>query len=127
MRVALRKYVISGALLAIIGAILLVWIARGGGTGGGGIRAVLSGQRPHSVDLNWAPSSSPNVTGYFVYRRSLSDYNWVKMNTTEVSSTTYKDTTVLSGAALAYRITAVSSTDGEGVPSDEVRVNIPSP
>jgi fibronectin type 3 domain-containing protein len=79
----------------------------------------------HSVTLNWSASKSPQVTGYFVYRRSANDPNYGLLNPSSTASVTYVDLDVQAGQALVYEVTAVDGQMRESKPSEEVQVTIP--
>ncbi|HYM74963.1 MAG TPA: choice-of-anchor D domain-containing protein [Candidatus Dormibacteraeota bacterium] len=77
----------------------------------------------HSVDLWWAPSTSP-VAGYNVYRGTTSGA-YSKVNTAVDPLTTYTDSTVASGVSYYYVATAVNSTGAESGYSSPIEVAVP--
>lgn len=80
----------------------------------------------HSVTLNLTPNS-PNVTGYNVYRSSMSNGPYMKLNTPLVTSTTYTDSTVLANQTYFYVGTSVDSAGNETAYSNHVSATIPTP
>ena len=89
------------------------------GTAGGG---------SHSVSLNWIASTSPNVVGYNVYRRTLSSAVYVKLNLSPVGLLTYTDSAIQPGVTYYYVATAVDSSGRESVFSDSIaQAVVPNP
>jgi hypothetical protein len=82
----------------------------------------------HSVSLTWtAPAASAMpVMGYNVYR-SLSGGAQQLVNASPVTSTSYVDSTVVSGSTYDYVTKSVDSAGVESVPSNQVAVTIPTP
>lgn len=80
----------------------------------------------HSADLTWDPSNDP-VIGYNVYRAGSKSGPFTQINSVLDASTTYTDSTVKGGATYFYEVTAVNAENQESVPSNEVKVVIPSP
>jgi uncharacterized protein DUF1573/Ig-like domain-containing protein/immunoglobulin I-set domain protein len=80
----------------------------------------------HSVTLTLAPNSS-NVVGYNVYRSSISNGPYTKLDSPPFTSTTYTDTTVLANQTYYYVATAVDSAGNETGDSNQVSATIPSP
>jgi hypothetical protein len=84
--------------------------------------AVLSGMcgtgNPHSVTLNWTASTSPNVTGYNVYRGLVSGGPYTKVNPSLISGVTYTDNSVQAGQTYYYVATAVDAANNESAYSD---------
>jgi hypothetical protein len=85
-----------------------------------------SGTAPvnHSVNLDWTPGSSP-FAGFNVYRGSLSGGPYTRVNTALISTTTFLDTSVVSGLTYHYVATEVDSTGMESSYSSEVMATIP--
>ena len=88
----------------------------------------ITGANPHSVTLTWVASTSPNVTGYNIYRVTTSGgpYN-TKLNSSPVSATNYLDGVVQSGQVYFYVVTAVDSSGNESAFSNQAQGVIPSP
>jgi uncharacterized protein (TIGR03437 family) len=79
----------------------------------------VSGNAPHSVSLSWTASSSPNVTGYNVYRAITSGGPYRKVNSALIVGTSYVDTTVQSGQTYYYVATAADNNSSESAYSNE--------
>jgi len=79
----------------------------------------------HSVALSWAGSASSGVTGYNVYRSTVSGTSYTRINSSPTASLKYTDGSVTSGATYYYVVTAVSSTGAESAHSAQVRAVIP--
>jgi fibronectin type 3 domain-containing protein len=88
--------------------------------------AVITIVPPHSVSLNWDPSSSANVSSYNVYRATTSGGPYSMLQTGLVS-TSFTDSNVQPGAVYYYVTTAVDTSQAESVHSNEVQAVIPSP
>ena len=80
----------------------------------------------HSATLNLTPNSS-NVAGYNVYRSSISNGPYAKLNSPLVTSTTYTDTAVLANQTYYYVATSVDSAGNETAYSNQVSATIPTP
>ena len=98
-------------------------------TTGGTAAVALSGTgtaAAHSVDLSWtAPGSSADpVAGYHIYR-AISGGSLALVNSSMDSSTTYVDSTVVSGSTYNYIVKSVDSSGVESVASNEITVAIP--
>ena len=78
----------------------------------------------HSVTLNWTASTS-TVSGYNVYRSTVSGGPYAKLNSTLIATTTYTDTAVQSGQTYYYVVTAVDSSGVESVYSTQVSATVP--
>lgn len=78
----------------------------------------------HSVALNWFASTS-SVSGYNVYRSSVSGSSYVKVNGSLVGGVTYADSNVQSGQTYYYVATSVDTTGKESVFSNEVSAIVP--
>src|SRR6267143_1987146 len=79
---------------------------------------------PHSADLSWTASTSI-VAGYNVYRGVQSGGPYTKLTSTPVVLTIHTDSTVQSGQAYFYVVTAVDLNNLETVHSNEVSAVIP--
>jgi hypothetical protein len=77
-----------------------------------------------TVALNWQPSTS-QVIGYFVYRKTATQTQYSKLNSSVVPSTTYTDATVSTNQTYDYAVTSVDSSNVESAFSNQVTVNIP--
>jgi hypothetical protein len=80
----------------------------------------------HSVALSWNASTS-TVSGYNVYRSTVSGAQYAKLNPSLVPGLAFTDTTVVSGSGITYYYvtTAVDSSGGESIPSNEVPAKVP--
>jgi fibronectin type 3 domain-containing protein len=76
----------------------------------------------HAAILTWTPSTSVGVTGYNVYRGTVSGGPYVLLRS--VNALTYADTTGTSGSTYFWVITAVQASQ-ESVHSNEVSATIP--
>jgi hypothetical protein len=79
----------------------------------------------HSVMLKWTASPSPGVTGYEVYRSTVSGSGYTKINPSVVSGLTYTDATVVSGVTYYYVTTSVDSSGDESSFSQQVKMIVP--
>jgi hypothetical protein len=82
-------------------------------------------QSGHSVNLTWDASSSSGVTGYFVYRGSVTGGPYTKQNSTQDAATAFTDTSVTSGQTYFYVVTAIDSSNVESAFSNQVSATIP--
>jgi len=100
-------------------------ITIGSTAGGPSISLTGSGGQssPHTVALNWDPSTS-DVIGYYVYRM-LADGTYAKINSAPVVLTDYTDTNIQSGQTYTYVVTAVDADNVESDYSDPVLATIP--
>jgi len=78
----------------------------------------------HSVALSWNASTS-TVSGYNVYRSTVSGGPYTKLNSSLVATLNYTDSTVQNGTTYFYVTTAVDSSGSESVYSNEVSAPIP--
>jgi len=82
----------------------------------------------HSVALSWNASTSPNITGYNVYRApyTTSCGSFAQINGVLDTSTLYTDSSVTNGSVYCYATTAVDSSNVESAYSNIVsNVQIP--
>jgi fibronectin type 3 domain-containing protein len=80
--------------------------------------------KPHTVTLTWKASLS-HVSGYNVYRKSKSETDHRKINSSLVQGLKYVDNSVESGATYHYVVRAVDAEGHESVNSQEFTVVIP--
>jgi hypothetical protein len=78
----------------------------------------------HSVTVSWTASTS-TVSGYNVYRSSVSGGPYTKMNSGLIAGTSYLDSAVTSGQTYFYVVTSVTSGGVESANSAEVSAVIP--
>ncbi len=84
----------------------------------------------HTVNLSWTASTSPNISGYNVYRAvyvsSCGSYS--KINSVLNTTTLYADSSVTDSTSYCYATTAVNSSNEESSYSNIVtNVQIPAP
>jgi hypothetical protein len=91
-----------------------------------GVNFTATAQQTHSVALTWNASTSA-VSGYYVYRSTVSGAQYARLNSSPVGGLAYTDATVVSGSGITYYYvtTAVDSTGTESVPSNEVPAKVP--
>jgi centrosomal CEP192-like protein/ASPM-SPD-2-Hydin domain-containing protein len=78
----------------------------------------------HSVLLSWTPGSSSAV-GFNLYRSSQASGSYAKLNSSELSSTSYTDTNVTAGQTYYYVATDLDSSGNESAYSNQVTAAIP--
>jgi len=78
-----------------------------------------------NVILNWAASTSANVTGYDVYRGTASAGPYTLLTATPLASTSFTDTTTQAGDTYYYVVTSVSSANVQSSYSSVVSVVVP--
>lgn len=88
---------------------------------GSGVAATI-----YTVSLSWDASTSPNIVGYNIYRRSGAGGTFAKLNTVLNATTAFVDTAVTDGSTYYYETTAVNSSNEESAPSTVVQAVIPS-
>jgi hypothetical protein len=81
----------------------------------------------HTVDLSWNASTSASISGYNVYRGTVSGGPYAKINTALHSALSYSDSTVQSSRTYYYVSTAVDSSGVESSYSSQVQAVIPFP
>jgi fibronectin type 3 domain-containing protein len=81
---------------------------------------------PHMVSLDWSPSTSTGISYYKVYRGTVSGGPY-SLLATNVSVTSYSDSSVQCGSTYYYVTTAVDSGGVESGYSDVAPAAIPIP
>jgi hypothetical protein len=81
----------------------------------------------YNVSLTWTASSSPNVIGYNIYRRTGAGGTFQQINSVLDAITAYTDSSVKDGYTYYYQTTAMNSSDEESAPSTPVQAIIPAP
>ncbi len=81
----------------------------------------------HSVTLNWSPSNSSNVLGYYVYRGSQQGGPYTAVNSATDPGTNYVDSTVQGGQTYYYVVTAVDTSGLQSGYSNQVQAVVPFP
>jgi len=72
-----------------------------------------------TVSLDWDNDNDPDFDSYNVYRSTTWD-NYVKLNVSPVTDSSYTDNTVINETAYFYVVTAVDTSDNESAYSDLV-------
>ena len=83
----------------------------------------------HTVNLSWNASTSPNISGYNVYRAvyTTSCGSYVKVNSVLNTTTLYTDASVVNGVSYCYAATAVDTSSQEsGYSNIASNVQIPT-
>jgi hypothetical protein len=80
----------------------------------------------HSVSISWDPSLSTDAAYYRVYRATVSGGPY-SLLATNITATTYTDSTVQSGATYYYVTTTVSTDGLESIFSNQLKSVIPTP
>jgi len=88
--------------------------------------ACLTSTGLHVVSLNWAASTSSNITNYKIYRSTVSGSSFSVIQTVG-NVTTFMDKTVTSGTTYYYVVTAVDSTGAESPFSNQAQAVITVP
>ena len=81
----------------------------------------------HTVNLTWNASTSQDVIGYNIYRRTGTTGSYTQINTVLNATTTYADTSVTDGQTYYYETTAVNSDNEESARSTVATAVIPPP
>jgi Abnormal spindle-like microcephaly-assoc'd, ASPM-SPD-2-Hydin len=84
----------------------------------------------HSVNLSWTASTSPNISGYNIYRAAYASAcgSFSKINALLNTGTLYTNTTVVDGATYCYATTTVNTSNEESGYSNVVsNVQVPAP
>ena len=79
----------------------------------------------HSVMLKWTASPSPGVTGYNVYRSTVSGSGYSKITSSPVAGLSYTDATVVNGQTYYYVTTSVNAAGDESSYSTQIKMIIP--
>jgi fibronectin type 3 domain-containing protein len=89
-----------------------------------GVNFTATAQQSHTVTLSWVASTTTTVTGYNVYRSTVSGSGYVKIATLGLVLS-YADGTVQNGVTYYYVTTAVDSTGAESGFSSQATAVIP--
>ena len=79
----------------------------------------------HSVMLKWTASPSAGVTGYNVYRSTVSGSGYSKITPSPNKGLSYTDATVVNGQTYYYVTTSVNTAGDESSYSSQVKMVIP--
>jgi hypothetical protein len=120
------SYKISGTPTATGSASFTVLVTGCGGHTSENTYTVQIQQPVHTVELSWDASTSPNITGYNVYRGTTSGGPYLKINAGGlVASTAYTDATIATSTTYYYVTTAVNSSNQETAQSNQAIAVIP--
>ena len=108
--------------LNVCNIVLVQRVANAAATG-----VCITGTTVHSVSLSWNASTSSNVTGYNVYRASVSGGPYTKISSFPVTATTFLDSAAQAGVTYYYVTTAVDSNNNESAYSNQATAVIPYP
>jgi Carboxypeptidase regulatory-like domain len=89
-----------------------------------GVNFTAAAGQAHSVALTWNASSSA-VSGYNIYRSTVSGSGYTKLNSSLISGLAYADTNVVAGTTYFYVATAVDSGGDESSDSNQATAVIP--
>ncbi len=64
---------------------------------------------PDGVLLKWAPPFERDWAGFYIYRRAPDEQEFVRLNETPVSETSWTDTTARQGSGYVYAVTSVDT------------------
>jgi len=78
----------------------------------------------HSVALSWSDSGT-GLSGYNIYRSTVSGGPYTKINSAVVVPTSDTDSTVTAGATYYYAVTAVGTSGGESAYSNQITAAVP--
>lgn len=83
----------------------------------------------HNANITWTASTANGVTGYFVYRSTVSGGPYTKITPNLISGTAYSDGSVAAGQLYCYVVTAYapSDTTPESLNSSQICGTIPTP
>jgi hypothetical protein len=79
----------------------------------------------HTVALSWVASNTATVTGYNVYRSTVSGTGYAKVNSSPLSVLIYTDAAVMNATTYYYVTTAVDASGVESNYSNEATAVIP--
>jgi len=101
--------------------ILVVWLLLMGTS-----LVSLAGAATQSVALDWDDNDEPDMDYYNVYRSTSNAGPYVKINTTGVRVSEYRDVSVEAGKVYFYKVTAVDTFANESNFSDLASVTLPA-
>jgi hypothetical protein len=81
----------------------------------------------HSVALSWTASTSSDISGYKVYRGTVSGGPYTLISSSLIGGTAYIDSSVSAGLTYYYVATAVDSGNVESGYSDQAVAIVPTP
>lgn len=80
----------------------------------------------HSITVTWTSSTSPSISGYKLYRATVSGGPYTVLNTLPIATTSYLDSGVVSGQTYFYVATTIASTSESGYSTEATGV-VPTP
>lgn len=86
-----------------------------------------AGSTGHGVTLTWFSSTSPNVSGYNLYRGSAPNGPFTKVNSSLLNGQSYFDADVQAGQTYYYVATAVDGSGAESSYSTAASATVPTP
>jgi hypothetical protein len=89
-----------------------------------GVNFTAAAAQAHSATLGWTASTS-SVSGYNVYRSTVSGGSYTKVNSSLVGGVSYTDSAVQNGTTYFYVTTAVDASGNESNFSNEAQAVIP--
>jgi hypothetical protein len=78
----------------------------------------------HSVTLSWSDTGT-GISGYNIYRSTVSGGPYSKVNSAVVVPTTYTDSAVTSGTTYYYVVTATAPSGAESAYSNQIAAKVP--
>jgi fibronectin type 3 domain-containing protein len=109
----------------LVASFVLALLLLSGGASANGIASVqLTLQVNHTVVLQWSASVSSGVTGYNVYRGTVSGGPYTKI-VSDMNALDYNDTSVQASKNYFYVVTAMDSSGLESTYSNEASAAIP--
>ena len=116
----MRRY-----LNKLVASFVLALLLLSGGASANGIASVqLVLQVNHTVILQWSASASSGVTGYNLYRGTVSGGPYTKIMN-DANALDYNDTSVQPSTSYFYVVTALNSSGLESTYSNEASAAIP--
>lgn len=92
-----------------------------------GLQAVASGVgQPPFIDLTWAPNTESDLAGYNLYRREEGEAAAARINSSLLSTSSYRDSAVAPGHRYLYSVTAVDLRGNESAHSAEASEVVPA-
>jgi hypothetical protein len=98
--------------------------ACGGGVSKVSYKVAIQSTPNHVVELSWKASTSPNITGYNIYR-GPDGKTWTKVNASLTASTRLSDLTVANKSTYYYAASAVDVQRRESKKSNIAKVAVP--
>jgi len=85
-----------------------------------------------SIDLSWEPVSDTDISGYIVYRETVTSAGaataaWKRLNQTPLTGPAFSDLTAVPGQTYVYRVTAIDASGNESAPSAAVQETLTEP